>query len=120
MEAIIKTQFKTEKYFEEECFITEILNDPSNQEVSISQAKVKPGVTTVLHRLLNTDEKYYILSGEGKMEVGGVEAGLVQQGDVVIIPKNISQRITNTSTTSDLIFLCICTPRFEFKNYVAV
>lgn len=119
MDAIIKARTKTEKYFEEECFITEILNSETNPEVSISQSKVRSGVTTVLHRLRDTDEKYYILSGKGKMEVGGKEIGMVEPGDVVLIPKNTSQRIINIGW-DDLVFLCICTPRFEFKNYEAV
>ena len=116
MQTIIKAQSKPEKYFEEECFITEILNSEANPEVSVSQAKVKPGVTTVLHRLNETYEKYYILSGTGRMEIDGKVVGDVQQGDLVVIPKNTSQRITNTGF-GDLVFLCICTPRFEVRNY---
>lgn len=56
MQGIIKLQSKTEKYFEEDCFITEILNTAEIPEVSVSQSKVKPRVTTVLHRLKETEE----------------------------------------------------------------
>ncbi len=119
MESIIRTQSKAEKYFEEDCYITELLNTEDLNDVSISQAKVKPGVTTVLHKLLETNEKYYIISGEGEMEIGGNKVGKVVRGDVVVIPAGTSQRIKNTGG-SDLVFLCICTPRFKVANYVSL
>lgn len=119
MKGIIKAGAKSEKYFEEECFITEILNSEEHPEMSVSQAKVKPGVITVLHSLKETEEKYYILNGIGEMEVDGKFIGEVQSGDMVLIPKNSTQRIKNVGV-DDLIFLCICTPRFEFKNYVRI
>jgi len=34
----------------------------------------------------------------------------------VIIPDGVRQRVTNVGDT-DLVFLCICTPRFEWKYY---
>ena len=117
MTGIIKAQSKTEKYFEEDCFITEIINSVDHPEVSFSKAKVKPGVTTVLHKLKETDEKYFILSGSGEMEIDKKIIGVVQTGDLVVIPKNSFQRIRNIGV-DDLVFICICTPRFEINNYV--
>ena len=112
---ILKADSSSEFYLEERCFITEILNSDQHPDVSISKARVEPGVTTVLHRLKNTDEKYYLLSGKGRMEIDG-EVSDVNAGDLVMIPANAHQRITNIGT-DDLIFLCVCTPRFEMKNY---
>jgi hypothetical protein len=37
--------------------------------------------------------------------------------DVVAIPAGKLQRITNAGTT-DMIFLCVCTPRFQAEFYV--
>lgn len=116
MQGIIKSQCNPEKYFEEKCFITELLNSKEDPDISVSRARVNPGVTTVLHWLKDTEEKYFILSGSGEMEIDGKVAGTVVPGDLVIIPKNTDQRIKNTGT-DDLIFICICTPRFEAKNY---
>ena len=62
------------------------------------------------------DEVYYILSGKGKMEIGGEVTGIVAERDLVFIPKNTTQRITNISDM-DLVFLCICAPRFKIENY---
>jgi len=43
----------------------------------------------------------------------------VGAGDVVRIPANTPQRITNTGAT-DLIFYAICSPRFQAKCYQAL
>jgi mannose-6-phosphate isomerase-like protein (cupin superfamily) len=116
MQGIIRSQSKQEKYFEEDCFITEMLDSEEYPDMSIAKARVNPGVTTVLHWVNNTEEKYYILSGSGEMEIDGKIIGIVQAGDLVLIPKNVTQRIKNIGA-EDLIFICICTPRFEAKNY---
>lgn len=119
MDGIIKTDPGKEYYIGERCFITEILNSDLHPDISISKARVEPGVTTMLHRLRNTREKYYILSGTGIMEIDGLVQGEVREGDLVMIPENATQRIANNGE-DDLIFLCVCTPRFEMKNYEEV
>jgi mannose-6-phosphate isomerase-like protein (cupin superfamily) len=53
------------------------------------------------------------------MEINNEPAGSVVNGDTVFIPRNSSQSIRNTGA-QDLIFLCICTPRFRFSNYSAI
>ena len=115
---IFQTDTTKEFYLEERCYITEILNSDLHPDISISKARVEPGVTTKLHRLKNTGEKYYILSGSGLTEVDG-KISEVKTGDLVMIPENVSQRITNIGAV-DLIFLCVCTPRFEMENYEEV
>lgn len=112
---IYKTDVQNEFYTEERCFITEILNNPDTPQLSVAQARVEPGVTTALHRL-NADELYYILEGSGEVEIGGGNPQPVKKGDLARIPAGVSQRITNTGN-SDLIFLCICVPRFTVAGY---
>jgi mannose-6-phosphate isomerase-like protein (cupin superfamily) len=58
-----------------------------------------------------------MLSGSGRVEIGDDKPTDVGPMDTVTIPAGVRQRIINTGTT-DLIFLCICTPRFQFENYV--
>ena len=69
MKKIIKASEHNEFYTNEKCFISELLNSGSFAAFSIAQARVEPKVTTSLHRLRDTDEVYYILSGKGKMEI---------------------------------------------------
>lgn len=78
----------------------------------MAKARVEPGVSTTLHYLHAVDERYLIISGQGVVEIEGLAPGEVSAGDVVLIPSNKQQRITNTGTR-DLIFYCICTPRFK-------
>lgn len=100
-----------EHYLEEGCFILECWNRPADPAVSIARARVPPGETTRWHRLSGITERYVILSGQGRVELGQQEPALVSSGDVVIIPAGERQRITNLGET-DLLFYAICTPRF--------
>lgn len=101
---------------EERCSIVEISNSLDDPEVSIARARVAPGVTTRLHRLKGTAERYCILSGTGRMETGGIAPVDVFPGDIMLIPSMCSQRITNTGQ-EDLVFLAVCTPPFRPENY---
>ena len=104
-----------EVFTEERCFLLELWNHDRDPDVSIARARVAPGVTTALHRL-SVDERYLVASGEGRVEVEGIEPALVSPGDVVLVPAGKTQRITNLGS-DDLVFLCVCTPRFEPRHY---
>jgi mannose-6-phosphate isomerase-like protein (cupin superfamily) len=95
----------------ERCYITELSNTSADPGLSIARARVEPGVTTRWHRLCDTAERYYIISGKGIMELGELSPQEVTAGDIVLIPPLCRQRITNTGL-EDLIFLAICSPRF--------
>ena len=100
----------------EGCFVTELSNIPEDADASIARARVPPGVTTRWHRLKGTAERYVILAGSGRVEVGELPAQAVAPNDVVLIPPGYRQRITCTSA-EDLVFLAICTPRFRPEAY---
>ncbi|MBU0680014.1 MAG: cupin domain-containing protein [Proteobacteria bacterium] len=104
----------------ERCFIVEMLNAESNPALSVARARVRPGVSTALHKLKDVMERYLILSGQGKVEIGGQQALAVGPMDIVNIPAGITQKITNTSKDDDLIFLCLCTPRFIPQCYISL
>lgn len=75
---------------------------------SIAHASVPPGESTLPHRLKTATELYYILSGAGRMYVGG-EAADLRPGQIVRIPPQAVQHIENTGSI-DLTFLCIVAP----------
>ena len=104
-----------EVYTSERCWITEILNDPLWPESSIARCRVEPGVTTQLHSL-SVHEVYVIVSGTGLMRLGNAASFKVRPGDTVTIPKHESQSIMNTGA-DDLVFDCICTPKFSQDCY---
>ncbi len=105
-----------ELFIDEGCFILELSNSPDDPQLSIARARVIPGVTTRWHRLREIAERYLILEGSGVVEVGDAAPRAVGPGDVVLIPPDTRQRITNGGTT-DLVFLALCTPRFTFDRY---
>lgn len=108
-----------EYWTDERCFILELSNDAGDPEVSIAQARVEPGVTTRHHQLSATAERYVILRGQGKVHIGDASPEPVGPGSVVRIPAGVAQSIANTGT-EDLVFLCICTPRFQWPRYEAL
>jgi mannose-6-phosphate isomerase-like protein (cupin superfamily) len=115
-EGIRRIDLAAEFYTDERCHILELSNTPDDPEVSIARARVAAGVTTRWHRVVGTSERYVILEGQGRAEVGDLPAQNVRPGDVVLIPPSCRQRITNTGEV-DLVFLAICTPRFQPEAY---
>ena len=115
---IVKAASLKEYLTPEHCFIYENWGSVlgGDEKVSIARARVEPGVTTKAHHLEGVQEIYLIVKGCGKVNVAGLEPTEVAQGDTVIIPPNVSQRITNIGKT-DLIFYCICTPAFTENCY---
>jgi len=100
----------------ERCYILEIANDPGDEFVSIARARVEAGVTTALHCLKGVAERYVIVSGAGRVELGGLDPIEVTEGDVVRIPPGTPQRITNIGAI-DLVFYCVCSPPFNLSSY---
>lgn len=101
---------------QERCHIVEVANDDGDDALSIARARVEPGVTTAWHWLDGIAERYLIVSGAGRVEVGDAKPEAVGPGDVVRIPPGVRQRITNTSAT-DLVFYALCTPRYRDEAY---
>jgi len=105
-----------EFYSGERCHINELSNIDADPAVSIAQARVGVGVTTRWHRLAETAERYVILSGRGRAEIGDLPPRDVGPGDVVVIPPGCRQRIACIGA-EELVFLAICTPRFRPEAY---
>ena len=111
---IIKATNLKETATYERCSVAENYH---SDNVSVARATVKAGVTTVAHHLESVEEMYLITSGQGIVEVGEIPPTEVAEGDVVVIPAGVSQKITNTGK-KDLVFTCICIPRFTSQCYV--
>jgi len=99
----------------ERCHILELLNKTDDRSQSIARARVEPGITTAWHRLKDTSEVYYILSGEGEANVGEETYNLTPN-ELLRIPVGVPQRIKNTGK-EDLVFLCFCKPAFSAECY---
>jgi mannose-6-phosphate isomerase-like protein (cupin superfamily) len=102
---------------DERCHIQEIANDAGDEQVSIARARVEPGTTTAWHKLNGITERYIIVSGQGRVEIDALKPVDVEPGDVVRIPADSRQRITNTGA-GDLVFYAVCAPPFQQSQYV--
>lgn len=116
MDHITRPQEADEYYFEEGCYILEMSQPDVDPEVSIARARVEPGRKTRFHRLKGTFERYIMLSGTGLVEVGDYKPAEVHPGDVVRIPPDTDQRITNIGE-DDLVFIVVCNPHFLKSIY---
>jgi mannose-6-phosphate isomerase-like protein (cupin superfamily) len=114
--AILKHNLADEFLTPEGCYIAETSNSSKDESVSIARARVEPGITTRLHSVDGTEERYLIVEGRGRVQVGNCQPTEVGPGDVVLVPAGVGQRIANVGDV-DLVFYCICTPRFRQSNY---
>lgn len=113
---IRRARDRSEYWFEEGCWITEIGNDADDPGLSVARARVAPGDRTRWHALDGITERYVILSGQGRVELGNEPGQSVEAGDVVVIAPGRAQRIENVGQ-GDLVFLALCTPRFRPECY---
>lgn len=83
---------------------------------TLAEARLPPGASTAAHHHVQTEEIYYILEGEGLMQIGD-EAQAVTAGDAIAIPPRALHKITNTGSRM-LKFLCCCAPGYEHEDTV--
>ncbi|MCX8150227.1 MAG: cupin domain-containing protein [Candidatus Bathyarchaeota archaeon] len=114
---IVKATSLNEVWTSERCFIYENYGVTAGDEnISIARARVEPNGTTKAHHLEGVQEIYLITKGKGRVTVGELKDVDVSEGDVVVIPPGITQKIQNVGD-ADLVFYCICTPSFDKKLY---
>ena len=80
---------------------------------SLAFATVRPSQKTTLHKL-KTSEVYYILQGQGLMQIDQEHAE-VSEGCAIYIPPDSVQSIENTGNCQ-LKFLCIVEPAWRLKD----
>ena len=87
-----------------------------NTAQSLAMAVVPPGVTTLRHKHLQSEEIYYVLSGKGRLFLDH-ENWLVGEGDSVCILPGQCHQIENTGT-QDLKIFCCCSPAYSHDDTV--
>ncbi len=81
---------------------------------SLAEATLPPGGATERHYHRVSEEFYFILEGEGIMELGG-ETKPVGPGDAILIPKGEWHQIT-ANGASALKLLCCCAPAYSHDD----
>jgi len=79
---------------------------------SLAEAEVPAGGATERHYHRESEEFYFVLEGEGFMEIDG-ESRAVSPGDAILIPPGAWHRI---SASSHLRFLCCCAPPYSHDD----
>jgi len=70
-----------EYYFKEGCFIQEWHNTEQDDDLSVAHVRVEAKQTTKLHTLVNTVERYVILSGRATVTVGSKQWSVTKGDD---------------------------------------
>jgi mannose-6-phosphate isomerase-like protein (cupin superfamily) len=78
---------------------------------SLAEATLAPGQQTQRHYHADSEELYYLLAGEGEMEIDGARSA-VGPGDAILIPPGAWHQITARGD-SELRFLCCCAPGYR-------
>jgi mannose-6-phosphate isomerase-like protein (cupin superfamily) len=81
---------------------------------SLAEARLPPGAATTPHYHPRTEEIYYILRGQGRMQIEA-ELREVGPGDAIAIPPGQKHQITNIGHQT-LEFLCCCAPGYEHDD----
>ena len=82
------------------------------QNQSLAEAVVPVGQPTERHYHKLSEEFYFILEGQGTMEIDGEERP-VGPGDAILIPAVARHQITAAQT---LRFLCCCAPPYSHED----
>jgi len=92
-------------------------NDPVKLGYSIAHAYIKPGQSSLPHRLSGS-EVYHIIAGEGIIHING-ESQAIQQGDTIYVPPGGLQFVENTGK-ENLTFICIVEPAWTPESEMVV
>jgi mannose-6-phosphate isomerase-like protein (cupin superfamily) len=82
------------------------------EQQSLAEATLASGQATERHYHARTEEIYFLLEGEGEMEVDG-DRRHVARGDAVLIPSGARHQIRAETA---LRFLCTCAPPYSHDD----
>ncbi len=88
----------------------------NNKNQSLAEAIIKPGQTTLLHYHEKSEELYFILQGDGVMQLDDEKLS-VKVGDTICIPPSTKHCIENTGS-EELRILCCCSPAYSHNDTV--
>ena len=84
------------------------------QVQSLAEATLEVEQATERHFHRVTEEIYFVLKGQGKLEIDG-ETSHLRPGDAVLIPPGAWHTLENNGT-SELRILCCCTPPYSHDD----
>ena len=88
--------------------------DQGSRRLSVAEATIAPGQTTHRHRHRQSEEVYYVVAGQGIIEVAARKTE-VRAGEAVLIPAGAEHCAINTGA-EPLRLLCACSPPYEHQD----
>ena len=85
-----------------------------NRNQSLAEATIRPGCVTMLHKHLQSEELYHVVSGFGRMTLGKLTFP-VMTGDTICIAPGVAHQLENTKD-QDLVILCCCAPPYSHAD----
>ena len=85
----------------------------AGENQSLAEATLQPGQATERHFHSESEEIYFVLEGEGDMELDGAGRRIVP-GDAVLIPPGAWHQVR--AGTEPLHFLCCCAPPYRHED----
>lgn len=85
---------------------------------SLAEARLSSGASTTPHYHRLTEEIYYIIEGQAKIQIGE-EVRSVTVGDAIAIPPGSPHQITNTGPET-LKLLCCCAPAYQHDDTILI
>jgi mannose-6-phosphate isomerase-like protein (cupin superfamily) len=84
------------------------------QNQSLAEATLGPGQATERHYHRASEELYYVVEGQGEMEVDG-ERAQVRAGDAILIPPGAWHQL-RASDAGQVRILCCCAPPYSHDD----
>ena len=91
--------------------ILDATNAPVKNQ-SLAEASLSANGATQRHYHKLSEEIYFMLEGQGIMEIDG-ETRNIAPGDAILIPPNAWHQVT---ATTDIRFLCCCAPVYSHED----
>jgi HAD superfamily hydrolase (TIGR01509 family) len=85
------------------------------KNVTLAEAVVFRGRSTMAHQHKRTEEIYYFTQGRGTMIFNGKVKFKVKKGDGVLIPPGTTHKVINTGS-EDIKILCVCAPPYSHDD----
>jgi mannose-6-phosphate isomerase-like protein (cupin superfamily) len=81
---------------------------------SLAEATLAPGTATTRHYHRAAEEFYFLLAGQGEMEIDG-ERARVGAGDAILIPPGAWHQLT-ADAAGEIRMLCCCSPPYAHED----
>ncbi|MBN2754404.1 MAG: HAD-IIIA family hydrolase [Candidatus Goldbacteria bacterium] len=110
---------KVKPFVTKDSSIIRVITDTTNapvKNVTLAEASLKPGLSTIGHKHIKTEEIYYFTAGSGIMTIAD-KTFKVEKGDSVLIPPGTYHKVKNTGRGA-LKIICACAPPYSHDDTI--